>query len=537
VTPVTIFVGPNNSGKSRVLSEINQYCRSGNSDSQFVLLDHLAFPGVEAGGVDLEIQHVRSSLNPNEALGPNEIIVGGRGRGGRVKIDVQELRRVIQNSSLNVRQFCQHFLQYRTLFLDGASRMNLVNDQGGGDLRREPESTLQVLFRDDIKRAEVCRIVRDAFGSYFVVDPTRLGSFRVCLSDRPPEGDFEERALSETAVRFYDAAPHIGSFSDGVKAFTGIITELVSGNPSVLVIDEPEAFLHPALASKLGAEVSRAAATSGKRVFVSTHSPGFVMGCVQSGASITIVRLTYRGKVATARVLPSDEILALMRHPLLRSTNVLSGLFYECVVVSEGDSDRAFYQEVNERLLQFKPEWGIQNCLFLNAQNKQTIHTIIRPLRKLGIPAAAIVDIDVVKEGGSVWTSLLDAAGVPALAHGPLSQMRGNLKAALDATERDMKRDGGLAILGGTDQEAGQILFDQLAGYGIFVIAGGELEAWLKPLGAAGQKSSWLIDVFEKMGSDPVAPGYLKPSDVDVWRFLSFVRKWLVDPLRKGIPD
>jgi hypothetical protein len=317
----------------------------------------------------------------------------------------------------------------------------------------------------------------------------------------------------------------------------GIITELIAGDPKVLLIDEPEAFLHPSLASKLGSEVSRIAVGSGKRVFVSTHSPMFVMGCIQSGAPVTIIRLTYREKVATARVLPSDEILALVRHPLLRSMNALSGLFYECVVVTEGDSDRAFYQEVNERLLQFKPEWGVQNCLFLNAQNKQTIHTLMRPLRKLGIPAAAIVDIDVVKEGGSVWTNLHDAACVPAPSHSPLSQMRGALKASLEATGRNMKREGGLDLLGRADQEAGQNLFDQLAAYSIFAIAGGELEAWLEPLGAEGQKSSWLIDVFEKMGSDPVAPGYLKPSDVDVWRFLSFVRQWLVDPRRKGIPD
>jgi hypothetical protein len=152
-----------------------------------------------------------------------------------------------------------------------------------------------------------------------------------------------------------------------------------------------------------GYEVARAAASAPeKRVFVSTHSPTFVMGCIQSGAPVNIIRLTYRSGVATARVLPSTEILQLMRNPLLRSTGVLSGLFYEFVVVTEADADRAFYQEVNERLLRFKPEWGIQNCLFINAQNKQTVQTIMRPLRKLGIPAAAIVDVDVLKEGGTV---------------------------------------------------------------------------------------------------------------------------------------
>ena len=132
------------------------------------------------------------------------------------------------------------------------------------------------------------------------------------------------------------------------------------------------------------------------------------MGCIQSGAPINIVRLTYRDNVATARLLASQELLTLMRNPLLRSTRVLDGLFYEFVVVTEADADRAFYQEVNERLLKLKPEWGIPNCLFLNAQNKQTVPTVLKPLRNLGIPAVGIVDVDVLKDGGTAWTTFLE---------------------------------------------------------------------------------------------------------------------------------
>jgi predicted ATPase len=38
VTPVTVFVGPNNSGKSRILAEIERYCRTGNKDANAVIL-------------------------------------------------------------------------------------------------------------------------------------------------------------------------------------------------------------------------------------------------------------------------------------------------------------------------------------------------------------------------------------------------------------------------------------------------------------------------------------------------------------------
>ena len=316
-----------------------------------------------------------------------------------------------------------------------------------------------------------------------------------------------------------------------------MITEIVAGDPAVLLIDEPEAFLHPALSFKLGKEIALASSGSKKRLFVSTHSPTFVMGCIQSGAPINIVRLTYRGGVATARLLASQELLAFMRNPLLRSTRVLDGLFYECVVVTEADADRAFYQEINERLLGLKPEWGIPNCLFLNAQNKQTVPTILHPLRKLGIPAVGVVDIDVLKDGGAAWTKFLGGGFVSALEYQSLGILRAKVRAKLDATGNNMKRDGGLDILEGEDKEAAENLCEKLAEYGLFVVKKGELESWLPSLGASGHGPSWLIDVFQKMGEDPEDQSYLRPGVDDVWSFVAEIRRWLSDPSRKGIPS
>lgn len=404
-------------------------------------------------------------------------------------------------------------------------------------MQAPPQSSFQVLFGDNQKRGEVRRIISEAFGSYFVIDPTNLGQLRIRLAPRAPIDEMEERGIHEEAVAFHAAAQPVEEVSDGVKAFTGIITEVMAGDPRVLLIDEPEAFLHPALTFKLGLEVSQAALKSDKRLFVSTHSPTFVMGCIQSGAPVNIVRLTYRNRIATARVLPSAEILELMRNPLLRSTGVLSGLFYEFVVVTESDADRAFYEEVNERLLRLKPEWGIPNCLFINAQNKQTVPTILKPLRKLGIPAAGIVDVDVLKEGGTVWSTLLSGAFIPELSHQPLASQRAAIKQAMENTGKNMKRDGGLAILPAAEREAAQNLFDQLAAYGVFAVPGGELESWLKPLGATGHGPSWLVTVFERMGEDSSDTNYVKPQEGDVWEFLARVKAWLVDPARKGIPS
>ena len=77
----------------------------------------------------------------------------------------------------------------------------------------------------------------------------------------------EERNIHAAGVAFHSLATPIEATSDGVKAFTGIIIELTAGDPRVLLIDEPEAFLHPSLARKLGYEIARAAVHSDKRVF------------------------------------------------------------------------------------------------------------------------------------------------------------------------------------------------------------------------------------------------------------------------------
>ncbi|MEW6143606.1 MAG: AAA family ATPase [Thermodesulfobacteriota bacterium] len=532
-TPVTLFVGPNNSGKSKVLSEIYQFCQNGSQNTLNLIFDSLEFETFTAEQAEDKIKFSLLKPRHGEAVLDNHVIIGKKGT--RHNVNRSQLLEAVKNPNNRPSHFCSWYLSYNTLILDGNSRINLINQQPAGDLQI-PQSTFQVLFTDDKKRHEVRRIIKEAFDLYFVIDPTHLGQLRLRLALYAPLNDAQERGIHDESVSYHSKAMPIENSSDGVKAFTGIITEIIAGDPAVLLIDEPEAFLHPALSFKLGKEIARASHKSEKRLFISTHSTNFVMGCIQSGTPINIIRLTYRNGTATARVLPKNDILRLMRSPLLRSTGVLGGIFYEFVVVTESDSDRAFYQEINERLVLYDPDNGIPNCLFLNAQNKQTVHTIIRPLRELGIPAAGIIDLDMIKEGGSVWTNFLKGGFIPELEHSSLAQLRNSVKTKFEETGRDMKRDGGVALLSPNDQEAANNLLDQLADYGLFVVRGGELESWLPTLQSSGHGPDWLVDVFEKMGEDPDLPNYMKPVSGDVWEFIGRVKHWLTNANRKGIP-
>jgi len=316
LTPVTVFVGPNNSGKSLILNEIHQFCSNGNRSGNTYILDHAEFTPLAPTSAKSAVDAVRLKPNFGEAIPVDHILVGKRGH--RMQVQENALLSALQAPSSQPQAFAQWYLTYNTLMLNGSTRINLVATQVGGDLQQPPQTSFQVLFRDDTKRVALRQTVSEAFGTHLVVDPTNLGQLRLRLSAVAPIDHRQERGIDDDSVRFHAAALPIEQASDGVRAFTGIMTEVIAGDPKIILIDEPEAFLHPALAFKLGKEISRSTSGSDKRLFVSTHSPQFVMGCIQSGAPVNIVRLTYRSGTATARILPSGELVKLMRNPLLR---------------------------------------------------------------------------------------------------------------------------------------------------------------------------------------------------------------------------
>ena len=540
LSPVTIFVGPNNSGKSRALIEIENSIRN-SSSREGLVTKSIEFEGWTEDAFREELSKIKIKPHADEKLHSNEhILVSKLSPQHNTASRIQFHERATLSEACNPNNSRNHYSQYLNLFtlrLDGNSRLALTNDQSAGDLQQTPHNHLAHLFVDNKAREEVRRIVYEAFSQYLVVDPTNIGSLRLRLSPRPPVDEREEKGWDSTSVAFHANASLLRDGSDGVKAFVGMLTTLIAGEPKITLIDEPEAFLHPSLCSRLGKEITSALTGTNRRLFVSTHSASFVMGCVQGGAPINIVRLTYDYSTATARLLPKEKLTPLMRNPLLRSVGVLNALFYSAVIVTEADADRAFYQEINERLLQAKDPRGIEGCLFLNAQNKQTVWDIVHPLRELGIPTVGIVDIDVLKEGGAVWKKPMNGAFVPPLNHEPLNSLRKALYDAFNATGKNMKTAGGVEALPSSEKEACLGFFSTLAEYGVFVVPCGEIESWLAQLTVTRSKGSWLTSIFEAMGEDPASPSYVRPSEGDVWDFIGSVKSWVSDPSRKGVPE
>lgn len=530
---VLILVGPNNSGKSMALREIENWCLGQNHDRLLVDDLSVSFPQDVDEAIAL-LEKFKTDPPPGQYTSTGSLWIGQHTfRGGEVvheQINLENVRSWVSQQS--EQQLREVLLRLYTVRLDGRTRFTLSDPKPAGDLLQHPQNHLWSLFKDDESRVEVRRLTEEAFDMSFVVDPTGMKQFRIRMSERPPEDTQEEQALDKRARNFHKSAPLVSDLSDGVQAFTGLVSAVMSLPHRVILIDEPEAFLHPPLARRLGHNLARLSTDRSAHLVVATHSADFVMGCVESGADTAIVRLTYEDRVATARSLPPADVTSMMRKPLLRSTKALQGLFHRSVIVTEADSDRAFYDEINSRLN--RDERGVEDALFVNAQNWQTIPSIISPLRSVGVPAAGILDIDTVVDV-QPWRPIYESARIEGDQKAWFETERAHIRQALEGiSSSDLKRRGFGAV---PEEHRSRFrrFITKLAKYGYFVVPVGEVESWLMRLGVGSPKKTWLVRMFEALGTDPATREYIKPAARDVWGFLDRVGRWTSDPKRKGV--
>lgn len=139
-----------------------------------------------------------------------------------------------------------------------------------------------------------------------------------------------------------------------------------------------------------------------------------------------------------------------MTDPLLRSTPLLSALFHRGAVVCEGDVDHAFYAETQRENAPSRQPRRERHSV-LSAYSWQSEQRMVRPLCSSGIPAAAIVDLDVTRKSGIERTAegLRNAIG-PRRGAG---QARGQIAAVFERANANPK-DGISAFPKAADCEA-----------------------------------------------------------------------------------
>lgn len=543
---VTLLVGPNHSGKSQTLEEIENWARDHN------------FPGPVLDEVDISYpDNLDTVLDVLEPLMPHEKHETDSANmihlsyfqvdssDSRTKqIDRDALDQAIEDrDESRIRDLVARPL---TIRFRATTRFNLVEDQ---DCRANPDSPCNhlesLLFSDD-SLARVRGLIDDTLDHHILLDPvTNPGRVRVRLADEPPPTDLNPRSQTAKTQDYLREQSHIAGMSDGVQALTGLICGVESLPHSIVLIDDPEAFLHPPLVRDLGEHLASIANRRDGSLVVATHSPAFVQGCIEAGVDVEIVRLTYNqtSGAATARSIEDERISNLMKDPLIRSTGTLEGLFHEGVVVCEGDTDRAFYDEINRRLRN-EDGRGAPDTLFLNAHGKSELHRIVSALRDLGVPAAAVYDLDVLDASNQKWREIFDASSIPSDHRDSLLERIGRTETALEDIETGQNSppaidEGGIDLLSNDDRDTAQGLLDTLGQYGVFLVPGGEVETWLENLQVEGKSTAWLREMLTSIGRHPDEGAYVAPGQDDVWAFIDQIGDWIRDQTRDGMdsPD
>jgi hypothetical protein len=533
---ITLFVGPNNSGKSLVLREIEKCCATHNKSSNHVLADiEFAIPQKDVVLKDLESK--RTEPNKGENVPDGSIVVHRintyQGLKPREVVPLNQVGSWVDSN--NIGALARYYISLFTVRLDGATRTTLLNPANRGDLLASPTNILSALWVDSKSRTKIRNLTNEAFGSFFTIDALNGALLRARLAKRAPLDESEEQSLDQRSRDYHRDSIEIIEASDGVKAFTGMISTILGQNCKIPLIDEPEAFLHPPLAKRLGKELAETASTRDACAFIATHSADFLMGCVSGSPEVNIVRLTYKGGKPTARLLKHARLQEIIKSPLMRSTGVLSALFHEGAVVCEGDSDRALYQEINDRIASIEKK-NYSEALFINAHSKQSTSKIAGPLREMGIPAAIIVDFDILKKNDE-FKILLSELNIPSTLASGWCQQKALISQHCTDIAIDWKRRGMLDVKDHDMNLSLKTLLRALADFGIFVVPNGELESWLTNIGvqSTSNKKYWLLNVFEVLGGDPECSNYINPQNDDIWDFMRGIASWINNPGRNGV--
>lgn len=533
---LTIIIGPNNTGKSTLLGEIHSAISDESYNPEASLVLDKCSPRILATEeADALVSRFRFNRDYRHA-DDGYYYYGIAKSENHSSHSHNRLVSSFSNEGSwerNNRIFT-HITRLMVKMLDGQSRLSILNDAPLGDLRdaRSVYSLKNAFLSDNLD--EINSFVHEAFNAYLsVTSVTNAGSAVAFMTlDDPTAVGVNPKLMDSTTIGFFengDICSEAKTQSDGTKAFLGLLLELFFSSFDILLIDEPEAFLHPTLAYLLGTAVGKCSAK--KQIICSTHSVDFLRGCLDSVKELNLLRLTRDGG-GSVHVFEDYDLRKMQRVPLLRTASVMNGLFFNAVVVVEGDSDEAFYREINYRLKDDPGHQSLNNALFVTSHGVDTEYKIISILRKAGIPAASIVDFDFLGKSTDVFGKLLVSANINGTLFDSFKSQKQAVLSVVSVADEDKS---GVNKLNSSDAQAVLSLIEGLGSYGIFVVPNGSLESWLSCLDVQAPKDRWLGLMFDRLGDDPSSSSYVHPERNDVWEFLEKIASWVSDPDRKGM--
>lgn len=529
---LNVAIGPNNGGKSRFLADIAESIVTPRKPRQSAVeIDYSATHGWN--------EIMDRILDPDRHDDSGNLIYDGLApdltetKGGRTNPNFVTNVRLRVADDPGARIDLLEAVGFRLVaHLKTDSRLSLVKRQLNKNQGAfGPQSVLHAAYdAADEVLAWIDRRVHGAFGHHLLVDDTIFAEvgFRLSSAPEAPLERDERRA-------FMAPLPRVEEQGDGIRAFCGVLAAAKTTERLEVLIDEPEAFLHPPQAFLIGRAIAEMT-QEGHQLFVATHSAEVLRGILSRTTDLEVIRLSQAGGHFSSALLEAAKLKRIADDPVLSSARVLDGLFYQGVIVTESDGDIALYRRVLETI---DPSASIH---FVNSYSKQTSARIAEPYHAMGVPCAIVVDFDMLRVGeearhtvraaGGDWAPLaaeyqafaasIDAEDDPEsrlaevsdllvkltnelaaetgkeAARKALDRLRSRLKKVRESASAWAKlKRSGTEMLG----EAGRAAFEKLdrdfRELGLFLVPVGEREGWLEPdVGYSAFKSKWTEDAL-----------------------------------------
>ncbi|MDQ4033880.1 MAG: AAA family ATPase [Actinomycetota bacterium] len=519
------MVGPNNAGKSVLLSEtaamVAHTAYSGSLPTRTLQRVTVRKSGSYGDLVKWLARHGVQGRRPNNHLSNAITFYSHQG-----EVPEAQLRQSWENQD-SLGDVARLVMTYQ--MTDG--RLQQAAGVGVHNLETdEPRHPLQLLWMYADQEASFSALFRRAFGQDIsinrYVQSVDLKIGRPELPDTAPPPTQE--LLSQ-----YTALSSVMEQGDGVRSFAGLLLQvLVPQRHRIVLVDEPEAFLHPPQANLLARYLAERAPTT-TQMMLATHSQDVVQGVLDASAdrAVQIVRLT-RSATGSPRVtvLPPDLVRELTGDTFLQNSNVLNGLFHDGVVICEADADCTYYR----LLIQHQyADHRLPDIMFTQVVGKARVASVTDKLRRLSIPCASVVDFDVLAEAPVLQRIVTSAGGdwgdvepdlniLHASVEDPAGPTVRSLRTALDQAVMGLsppdrldhtrkkiitdalratsgwgalKRSGLHGVAQGAPEAAARRLLATLRQIGVFVVPVGELERWHPSV--EGKSNEWLAAVLD----------------------------------------
>ena len=475
---VIVFTGANNSGKSQVLRDVETGLDESNSSPTIVIKD-IEYDFL--GTID-EATFLKGRFNVKQN-GYYEMFESG------LTFEKSVLRSWWENRTF--------YNGLHLLFIKRLSTECRLTSSNALQRNDHPEQNpIYKLNQNESLAQKLSDYFRQAFGYDLIVNRSDMRTIPLHTGQAPDKTAFTIANQDE----YYNQVtklPKLQEQGDGMRSFASILLDTFTSEYSITLIDEPEAFLHPPQARLLGKMLANNNPDN-RQLLISTHSEEFLKGLLDANSeNVTVIRINRDININRMSVLQNDKIKKLWGNPILRYSNILSGLFHEKVVVCESDYDCLFYQAIIDSIYEHKNEIA-PDILFTHCGGKTRIKDVVSALKAVNVPVAAICDFDILNASQNF--KLITASfgidwGVELSADMKIIYDSMNAKSSIANNAWNQIKKVGKAGFTGNEPVAYEKVEAVCKSAGLFVVPVGEMECFDKTVNR--EKKDWVHHVLE----------------------------------------